>query len=75
MSIAAHSQVHLNTWLELTYTETHNHANRAYVASNPDDDDPPYAAVSSDVAIQTAKPKTVEVVMNLGLGEHEGNRE
>jgi ATP-dependent DNA helicase 2 subunit 2 len=27
------------------------------------------------VAIQTARPKTVEEVMNLEVGEHEGNRE
>ncbi|OCF38430.1 hypothetical protein I317_07796 [Kwoniella heveanensis CBS 569] len=53
--------------------KTNNQANRAYVAQNPEDDDPPYAAVACDVAIQTAKPKTVEVVMNLDVGEHEGN--
>ncbi|WRT66986.1 uncharacterized protein IL334_003952 [Kwoniella shivajii] len=53
--------------------ETNNQANRAFVVENPDDEDPPYAAVSCDVAIQTAKPKTVEVVMNLDVGEHEGN--
>ncbi|WWD15786.1 hypothetical protein CI109_100210 [Kwoniella shandongensis] len=52
---------------------TNNQANNAFVAQNPDDEDPPYAAVSCDVAIQTAKPKAVEVVMNLDVGENEGN--
>lgn len=56
-------------------TETNNQANNAFVKDNPDSEDPPYAAVSCDVAIQTAKPKTVEEVMNLRLGEQEGNRE
>jgi ATP-dependent DNA helicase 2 subunit 2 len=54
--------------------ESNNHANQAYVASNPEDEEPPYSAVACDVAIQTAKPKTVEVVMNLEVGEYEGNR-
>ncbi|KAK8869939.1 hypothetical protein IAR55_000507 [Kwoniella newhampshirensis] len=53
--------------------KTNNQANNAFVAQNPDDDDPPYFAISCDVAIQTAKPKTVELVMNLDVGEHEGN--
>ncbi|WWD01563.1 hypothetical protein V866_008508 [Kwoniella sp. B9012] len=53
--------------------KTNNQANRAFVEQNPEDEDPPYANVSCDVAIQTAKPKTVEVVMNLDLGEDEGN--
>lgn len=53
---------------------TNNQANRSWLAEHPDDDDPPYAAVSSDVAIQTAKPKTLEVLMNLDVGEHQGNR-
>ncbi|WVR05055.1 hypothetical protein IAU60_002067 [Kwoniella sp. DSM 27419] len=52
---------------------TNNQANRAFVAQNPDEEEPPYAAVACDVAIQTAKPKTVEVVMNLDVGDHEGN--
>lgn len=56
-------------------SETNNQANRAYVQSNPEDEDPPYAAVACDVAIQTAKPKAVEVVMNLEVGQAEGNRE
>jgi len=54
--------------------ETNNQANRAYVQSNPEDEDPPYASVSCDVAIQTAKPKAVEVVMNLAVGTEQGNR-
>ncbi|KAK6902779.1 hypothetical protein I203_108038 [Kwoniella mangroviensis CBS 8507] len=53
--------------------KTNNQANRAFVEQNPEDEDPPYANVSCDVAIQTAKPKTVEVVMNLDAGEYEGN--
>ncbi len=53
---------------------TNNQANHAYVASNPEDEDPPYAAIACDVAIQTAKPKTVEEVMNLHPGDYEGNR-
>jgi hypothetical protein len=52
---------------EADRAETNNQAHRAYVAQNPEDEDPPYADVACDVAIQTAKPKTVEV--------HEGNRE
>ena len=44
------------------------------MAKNPEDDEPMYAHVSCDVAAQTAKPKIVEVVMNLEVGEHEGNR-
>lgn len=59
----------------LIRAETNNQANNAFVKDNPDTEDPPYAAVSCDVAIQTAKPKTVEEVMNLQLGEEEGNRE
>jgi ATP-dependent DNA helicase 2 subunit 2 len=54
--------------------ETNNQAHRAYVAANPEDEDPPYAAVSCDVAIQSAKPKTLEEVINLEEGDHEGNR-
>jgi hypothetical protein len=57
----------------LTCIETNNQANRAYVDQNPEDEDPPYAAVACDVAIQTAKPKALEVVMNLDVGEVEGN--
>jgi ATP-dependent DNA helicase 2 subunit 2 len=60
---------------ETDRAETNNQAHRAYIAQNPEDEDPPYADVACDVAIQTAKPKTVEVVMNLDVGEHEGNRE
>jgi len=45
------------------------------MAENPDDEEPPYTAVSSDVAIQTAKPKTLEVLINTELGGEEGNRE
>ncbi|ORX39724.1 SPOC like C-terminal domain-containing protein [Kockovaella imperatae] len=52
---------------------TNNQANQAYKAQNPEDDDPPYEAVSCDVAIQTAKPKTVEELLNLELGKVEGN--
>lgn len=33
-----------------------------------------YRAVSSDVACQTAKPKALEVLMNLEEGKHAGNR-
>jgi ATP-dependent DNA helicase 2 subunit 2 len=55
--------------------ETNNQANRAYIQSNPEDEDPPYAAVACDVSIQTAKPKAVEVVMNLEVGQEMGNRE
>ena len=33
-----------------------------------------YRAVSSDVACQTAKAKALEVLMNLEVGEHAGNR-
>ncbi|KAL7422191.1 ATP-dependent DNA helicase yku80 [Cryptotrichosporon argae] len=53
--------------------KTNNQAHNAYIDANPEDDNPPYAAISCDVAIQTAKPKTVEVVMNLALGSTEGN--
>ncbi|KAL1411229.1 ATP-dependent DNA helicase yku80 [Vanrija albida] len=52
---------------------TNNHANQAWVAENPDDADPPYTAVSAEVAIQTVRPKTLEVVLNLEPGEEEGN--
>ena len=45
------------------------------MSENPDDEEPIYAAISSDVAIQTAKPKTVEEVINLSVGKAEGNRE
>ncbi|ORY22765.1 SPOC like C-terminal domain-containing protein [Naematelia encephala] len=54
---------------------TNNQANRAYMEANPDDEDPPYAAVACDVAAQTVKPKTIEEVINLQIGEHQGNRE
>nr|XP_019013387.1 uncharacterized protein I206_01453 [Kwoniella pini CBS 10737]OCF52168.1 hypothetical protein I206_01453 [Kwoniella pini CBS 10737] len=53
--------------------KTNNQANMAFVKQDPTNEDPPYANVSSDVAIQTAKPKTLEVVMNLDVGEYEGN--
>jgi len=53
---------------------TNNQANHHYVSENPDEE-PIYAAVSSDVAIQTAKPKTLEEVLNLDVGNAEGNRE
>lgn len=43
--------------------------------SNPEDEDPPYNAVACDVSIQTARPKAIEVVMNLEVGKTEGNRE
>lgn len=33
-----------------------------------------YRAVSSDVACQTAKPKALEILMNLEEGKHAGNR-
>lgn len=56
-------------------TETNNHANRDYVVANPDDEDPMYAHIACDVAIQTAKPRALEEVMNLDVGEQEGNRE
>jgi hypothetical protein len=52
---------------------TNNQANHQYVSENPDEE-PIYAAISSDVAIQTAKPKTVEEVVNLEVGNAEGNR-
>ncbi|WOO81065.1 ATP-dependent DNA helicase II subunit 2 [Vanrija pseudolonga] len=52
---------------------TNNHANQAWIAENPDDADPPYTSVSSEVAIQTVKPKTLEVVLNLETGEEQGN--
>lgn len=55
--------------------ETNNQAHRAWTAENPDDEDPPYTHVACDVAIQTVRPKTVEVVMNLEVGKEEGNRE
>lgn len=32
-------------------------------------------AISSEVAIQSAKPKILEALMNLEVGEDEGNRE
>ncbi|CAK9782753.1 SPOC domain-like protein [Cutaneotrichosporon oleaginosum] len=51
---------------------THNQANAAWVAQHGDED-PPYIAVSSDVAIQSAKPKILEALMNLEVGEEEGN--
>ncbi|WWC61275.1 uncharacterized protein I303_103856 [Kwoniella dejecticola CBS 10117] len=53
--------------------KTNNQANQAFVKQDPDNEDPPYSNVSCDVAIQTAKPKTLEVVMNLNVGAHEGN--
>ena len=66
----------LPTYPSLTLRlETNNQAHRAYVAANPEDEDPPYAAVACDVAIQTAKPRTLEEVINLEVGAHEGNRE
>lgn len=58
----------------LIFAGTNNQANRSWVADNPNDEEPPYEAVSSEVAIQTAKPKTLEVLMNLDIGEHQGNR-
>lgn len=54
---------------------TNNQAHQAYTKEHPEEDDPPYLKVSSDVAIQTAKPKVVEEVMNLQVGNVEGNRE
>ncbi|BEJ02117.1 hypothetical protein CcaverHIS631_0607990 [Cutaneotrichosporon cavernicola] len=51
---------------------THNQAHSAWVAEHGDDD-PPYTAISSDVAIQSAKPKMLEVLMNLEVGEEAGN--
>lgn len=53
---------------------TNNQAHQAYTKEHPEEEDPPYINVSSDVAIQTAKPKTVEEVMNLRPGQVEGNR-
>ncbi|CAD6581135.1 MAG: ATP-dependent DNA helicase II subunit 2 [Tremellales sp. Tagirdzhanova-0007] len=53
--------------------KTNNQAHRAYVTANPEDEDSPYAAISCDVAIQPAKPKIIEEVLNLEVGEHEGN--
>jgi len=53
---------------------TNNQANHSYVEANPEDEDPPYAAVASNVAIQTAKPKIVEEIVNLQVGHVEGNR-
>lgn len=55
-------------------TGTNNQANRAWVAENPGDEDAPYAAVCSEVAVQSAKPKTLESVVNMQLGETDGNR-
>lgn len=54
---------------------TNNQANDAYTKQAPDDEDAPYSNISSEVAIQTAKPKTVEEVMNLPIGKIQGNRE
>ena len=54
--------------------ETNNQAHRVYVAANPRDEDPPYAAVACDVAVQSAKPKTLEEVLKLEVGDYEGNR-
>jgi hypothetical protein len=56
------------------HTGTNNQANKAYVTDHPEDDNAPYSNVSSDVAIQTAKPKILEEVMNLPVGGVEGNR-
>ncbi|EIW69540.1 hypothetical protein M231_07455 [Tremella mesenterica] len=53
--------------------KTNNQAHNDYTAKNPEDDDPMYAHVACDVAIQTARPKIVETVMNVEVGEHEGN--
>lgn len=55
--------------------ETNNQAHQAYAKEHPEDLDPPYANVACDVAIQTAKPKTLEEVMNLDIGSKLGNRE
>ncbi|GMK57801.1 hypothetical protein CspeluHIS016_0406350 [Cutaneotrichosporon spelunceum] len=51
---------------------THNQAHSAWVDEHGDDD-APYTSISSDVAIQSAKPKMLEVLMNLEVGEDEGN--
>lgn len=71
------AEVCLPTWTgkeqQLTIA-TNNQANHSYVEANPEDEDPPYAAVASNVAIQTAKPKIVEEVANLQVGQVEGNR-
>jgi ATP-dependent DNA helicase 2 subunit 2 len=53
---------------------TNNQANQAARNAQPDDDDPPYANIACDVAVQTVRPKTLEVVMNLEVGQEEGNR-
>lgn len=55
--------------------DTNNEASRAYYAQDPDGDSDSHSYVSCDVAIQTAKPRTLEEVVNLEVGEHEGNRE
>lgn len=56
-------------------TATNNHAHRAWMTENQEDDNPPYTAISAEVAIQTAKPKALEVLVNTELGDSEGNRE
>lgn len=58
----------------LSTADTNNQAHQAYTKENPDDEAPPYAFIACDVAIQTAKPKTLEEVMNLDVGTEEGNR-
>jgi ATP-dependent DNA helicase 2 subunit 2 len=45
------------------------------MTENQEDDNPPYTAISAEVAIQTAKPKALEVLVNTELGDSEGNRE
>ncbi|KAK4688057.1 ATP-dependent DNA helicase 2 subunit 2, partial [Tremellales sp. Uapishka_1] len=52
---------------------TNNQANMDYVAQRPEDKAPPYRAISADAAIQTAKPVILETVMNLQVGNEQGN--
>nr|ODN81269.1 hypothetical protein L203_05775 [Cryptococcus depauperatus CBS 7841] len=52
--------------------QTNNYTNNGFI-EDEERKMTPYDHVSCDVAIQTAKPKIVEVVMNLEVGQHEGN--
>lgn len=58
-----------------TRADTNNQAYTAARREMPEEEEYPYQHIACDVAIQTVRPKTLEVVMNLEQGRHEGNRE
>ena len=64
----------VHTTVPVLIVGTNNAVNAGFV-HDAEDAEAPYAYISSDAAIQTAKPKILEQVINLQVGEEEGNRE